>query len=138
MEKILLRASGIQQFVSCPRQWYNVHILGIKIRPRAASRAGTSLHKASEIGYTEYLKNKQLAPVQDCVDAGIEEWRTLFKEEEPILDEGTTSNDIEKLVQMGIVKYYAEIMSNDPDEVQGVEERFELMGHIIDEITFDL
>lgn len=72
-----LRPSSIAAFIRCPYQWYNIHILGRRQRPAAASSAGTALHEAAEHGFIELMKSGNLAPKDACMDVARDSWHKI-------------------------------------------------------------
>jgi CRISPR/Cas system-associated exonuclease Cas4 (RecB family) len=74
MKKIIIRPSSIASFVSCPRQWYNVFILGHNTIPNVRAVIGTGIHAGAEALWKEAIKTKDKSnPNMSMVnDAAIE------------------------------------------------------------------
>lgn len=84
MEKITLRPSSLATFVSCPRQWYNVFILGENTIPNARAAIGTGIHAGAEAMWNEAIKTKDKSSpnVSMMTDAAIEAYDTEVKNAE--------------------------------------------------------
>ena len=110
--KIVLRASGMQQFMNCRHQWYNVNILGHKSKPASALSVGTSVHKASEVGFTEQIITGRLSPLSVCEDAAMETWHEeVDKYPDMELREGETFSSLETIIRDGTKALYEDIMT---------------------------
>ena len=109
--KILLRASGLQQFMNCRHQWYMVNILGNRQKPAAALSIGTSVHMASEVGFTEKIITGKLPPLSVCTDAAMETWRDEI-ENNPEMEfkEGETALTCESIVLEAAKSLYEDVM----------------------------
>lgn len=108
--KIVLRPSSIQQFVRCPHQWMRVHLLGEKVVPAAAARAGNALHSAFEYGFTVKKDKGELPSLDEILDIAVQEWKKLNQDEELKYNEGESYLDYEADIIRGVTKYYEEMM----------------------------
>lgn len=109
--KLVIRPSSIQQFISCPAQWFRTQVIGDLKRPAAAAEAGTALHKGAEIGYTEKIKTGNLPPVSVLTDAVVEEWKTL-NEKDVEYPAGEDFNSYETDIVKGITEYRNQVMED--------------------------
>jgi len=120
--KIILRPSSIQQFLRCPHQWMRVHLLGEKVAPAAAARAGNALHSAFEYGFKRKKDKGELPPKDEVLDVAIQEWQKLNQEEELRYRPGENYQSYENDIVEGVGKYYDEMMPYLQPEF--IEERF--------------
>lgn len=58
MEKITIRPSGLATFVSCPRRWYDRHILNLPSPNGVRAIMGTSIHAGAEAMWKEAIKSQ--------------------------------------------------------------------------------
>lgn len=81
MEKIRIRPSGLAAFVSCPRQWYNVFVLGEHTIPNVRAVIGTGVHAGAEAMWNEAIKtgDKSSPNISMMTDAAIEAYDTEVK-----------------------------------------------------------
>ncbi len=81
MDKIRIRPSSIATFVSCPRQWYQVFVLGKYSVPSVRAAMGTGIHAGVEAMWTEAIKDKNKNPnIPMMTDAAIESYDKEVKE----------------------------------------------------------
>lgn len=117
--KLVIRPSGVQQFISCPAQWFRVHILKDYQRPSAAASLGTSLHKGAEVGYTEKIKTGSLPPLSVLEDVAVETWKICNQEEDLEYKEGDDFNSVQNDLLHGLGCYYKAIMpTTNPSSVE--------------------
>lgn len=108
--KIVLRPSSIQQFVRCPHQWMRVHLLGEKVAPAAAARAGNALHSAFEYGFTVKRDKGELPPLDEVLDAAVQEWKRLNESEELKYNDKESFELYQADIVQSVTKYYEEMM----------------------------
>lgn len=111
--KTNLRASTVEQFVRCPYQYFQFHVMGKqKRRPSAAAYLGTSVHKGMEVGLTEKIKTGALPPKSVVLDAAHEEWMNLSSDEDIEYNENSNENfsTVDEAVVTGAGIYYEELM----------------------------
>lgn len=110
--KINLRASTIEQFVRCPWQYYQIHILGNdKRRPSAAAALGTAVHYGAEVALKEKMETGKLPPLSVVQDATHESWMKQSEDEdmEYNTDGGENFNSIEAVSQAGSTLFYKDL-----------------------------
>lgn len=132
--KLVIRPSGVQQFISCPAQWFRVHVLKDFQRPSAAASLGTSLHKGAEVGYEEKINTGKLPPLSVLEDAAVYTWKAC-NEQDLEYNEGESFNTMQNDLLTGINSYYNEVMvSTTP---QAVEQRYtiEIDSPIVESIS---
>lgn len=108
--KLVLRPSGLQQFINCPIQWFQASLLHNYQRPAAAAEAGSSLHKGAEVGYTEKIKTGKLPPLSVVTDATVEEWKLRNENGDIEFKDGQDYSKIETELVQDITNYHSEVM----------------------------
>lgn len=123
--KVVIRPSSINQFMSCPAQWFRASVLQDYQKPSAAAAVGTSLHKGVEVGYREKINTGEVPPVSLMTDAAVSEFHDLVKSDENLeFKEGESFSGFEQDLVKGVKDYHATIMPViDP---VGVEVRYTL------------
>lgn len=121
--KLVIRPSGVQQFINCPAQWFRAQVLKDFQRPSAAASLGTSLHKGAEIGYREKIANGKLPPLSVLKDASVETWKAC-NEQELEYGEGDNYQACEDDLLQGIENYYEGIMQ--VTQPKSVEQTYEI------------
>lgn len=109
--KLVLRPSGLQQFLGCPFQWYQAQLRQDFQRPAAAATAGTSIHKGIEVGYTDKIKTGgELPPLSMLEDVVVEEWQKLNEDNDLEYGKGEDYQLYETQLLKGMKEYYNELM----------------------------
>ncbi len=104
MKKITIRPSSLASFIGCPRQWYNVFILGKYSIPNVRAAIGTGIHAGAEIMWNEAIKTKTKTNlnVSMMTDAAVEAYDSVVKQAD---GEMTYDDDIDdNLARSVIVK----------------------------------
>lgn len=119
--KLIIRPSGVQQFISCPAQWFRAQVLRDFQRPSAAASLGTSLHKGAEVGYQEKIATGSLPPLSVLHDAAVETWK-ICNEQDLEYNEGDTYESMESDLISSMESYYSVVMP--VITPQAVEQRY--------------
>ena len=117
--KLILRPSGLQQFLGCPSQWFRAGLLNDFQRPAAAANAGTALHKGAEEGYKDKIATGSLPPISFLTDVVAEEWKKLNEENDMEYLKVKTYHTYESDLIKGMKDYYKDLMpETDPIAVE--------------------
>ena len=117
--KLILRPSGLQQFLGCPSQWFRAGLLNDFQRPAAAANAGTALHKGAEEGYKDKIATGSLPPISFLTDVVAEEWKKLNEENDMEYAKGEDYHTYESDLIKGMKDYYKDLMpETDPIAVE--------------------
>ena len=122
MEKITLRPSSLSNFVACPLQWYNTHILKQPTHKNTSALRGTAIHKGIEdfwrqailAGDKTYPLYKIVESAHDCLSDHLKNPCTVNN------DLSLTVNDINESIKKGLYHWYVSSMPllAIPDEVE--------------------
>lgn len=83
MQKIVIRPSSLNTYISCPHQWYQTYILKQPSKQNARALVGTGVHKAVEVMWQECITHKvKTSNTAMMLDAGIDEYKTEIKNTE--------------------------------------------------------
>ena len=114
MDKIRLRPSSLAAFVSCPRQWYNVFILGERTIPNARAAIGTGIHAGAEAMWNEAIKtnSKDSANISMMTDAAVEAYDKEVKQADGNLqyDADLTDNIARATIVKGTKAFLTDIV----------------------------
>lgn len=116
--KIVLRPSSLQQFISCPMQWFRGALLQDYRRPKSASEAGSSLHKGAEVGYSEKITTGALPPVSVIKDAIRDEWKTRNENEDIEFADGEDYDSVQAELIEDADLYYPTMQVTNPIAVE--------------------
>lgn len=116
--KVALRPSSLQQFINCPLQWAMGALLHDYRKPKAASEAGSSLHKGAEVGYAEKIKTGKLPPLSVVTDAVRDEWKARNEADEIIYPADEDYNSIQAELIQDTATYYPIMVETTPKAVE--------------------
>ena len=109
MEKIRIRPSSLAGFVSCPKQWYNVFILGETTIPNVRAIIGTGIHAGAEAVWREAIKTQEKKPNLTMMkDAAVEAYDKEIKESEQVKYDSDINDNIARATIIKGTKAYAE------------------------------
>ena len=125
MNKINLRASSLNTFLGCPKQWYNVFILGKKTIPNSRAMIGTGIHKAVEVMWLESIKDGTKNPnLSKMNDAGVEAFdKQIELSGKPDYGDDLDANNSKLTIIKGINAFVKDIVPYTPIPAK-VEQRF--------------
>lgn len=114
MDKIRIRPSSLATFVSCPRQWYRVFILGEYSVPSVRAAIGTGIHAGVEAMWTEAIKtkDKKSLNVPMMTDAAVESYDKEVKESDGSMkyDDGMDDNLARSTIIKGTKAFVEDIV----------------------------
>lgn len=124
--KIVIRPSSLSTFVSCPRQWYAVNVLGMNTIPNVRAAIGTSIHKGAEELWKEAMSTQEKKPnLSMASDASTEEFDKILKESEETDMEELTPDDAKSTIVKGVRAFATDIMTVTPIP-KAVEQTFSI------------
>lgn len=130
---ICIRPSSVDSFQACPYQWAKVFLEGNKSIPGARAAIGTAIHRGIEVMWTEAMVlNKKEPNLSMMLDASIDEYDEIDKEQELMYDKEENSDTSHLAITGGITAYIEDCMPF-LDIPEAVESRFDvnISGHEI-------
>jgi hypothetical protein len=120
-EKLVIRPSSIDGFYTCPFQWGNYFIGGVKSIPSARAAMGTAIHIGVEEMWKEAMAVKEKNPnVSMMKDAARDELIRLDQEDDLFYDHGEDINSAQGEIMGGIEAFVEDIVpyADIPEEVE--------------------